>query len=237
MRSDQSARGLRRRHLDVIEAVLSAVRDGKLGPGDRLPSDRELSERLGVSRLTAREGILALELAGLIDVRPGAGAFIRSQWPGTGGMLTLPPESERSPRELIEARIALEPAIARLCATHASADQVEELRAIILRAEAEAGPDGDLRAFVQLGLGFHTELAARCGNPFLASFCRSLVSVTDHPLWVLLNQHAVRPPEARRGQVEEHRRIVEAIAARDAEAAAQAMTAHLQGLEAAVFGT
>jgi DNA-binding FadR family transcriptional regulator len=235
MRSDQSAR-VRRRHLEVVDAVLAAVRDGELAPGARLPSDRELSQRLGVSRLTAREGMLALELAGIVDVRPGAGAFVRDHWPGAGGVLALPPESERSPRELIDARIALEPSIARHCACHASPAEVGELRDAIARAEAQSGPGGDLRTFVQLGLGFHTELAARCGNQFLATFCRSLVSVVDHPLWALLNQHAVRAADARRRQVAEHHRIVEAIAAGDAEAAAHAMVTHLRGLEAAVFG-
>jgi DNA-binding FadR family transcriptional regulator len=236
MRSDHPPR-VPRRHLEVVNAVLAAIRDGKLGAGARLPSDRELSERLGVSRLTAREGILALELAGMIEVRPGAGAFVRDHGQGAGGLAVLPAEGERSPEELIEARIALEPAIAHLCALHASKAQVRELRAVITRAEVESGPEGDVAAFVQLGLGFHTELAECCGNRFLATFCRSLVSVTDHPLWALLNQHAVRSQEARRGQVEQHRRIIDAIATGDGEAASDAMTAHLRGLEAAVFGT
>jgi DNA-binding FadR family transcriptional regulator len=221
----------------VVEAVLASIRAGELAPGARLPSDRELSERLQVSRLTAREGLLALELTGVIDVRPGAGAFVRSTTATTAagtGLMVLPTESERSPRELIEARIALEPAIVRTCIAHTTEAQLDELRAVIARAQAEV--DGDLDEFVRLGLGFHTELAARCGNAFLATFCRSLVSVSDHPLWTLLNRHAVRTGAARQGQVDEHRRIVEAIAARDEEAASAAMAHHLHGLEEVVFG-
>lgn len=228
--------GVRRRYLGVMEAVLSAVRRGELAAGDQLPSDRELSERLRVSRPTAREGLLALEFAGVIEIRPGAGAFVRSTSPALGAGPALPPESERSPRELIEARITLEPAIARVCAEHTSAEQLEELVEFVSLAEAQAGPDGNLERFVRLGLDFHKELANRSGNPFLATFCCSLVSVTDHPLWTLLNQQAVQTAPARQGQVDEHRAVVEAIGRRDPDAAAEAMRTHLEALRAVIFG-
>jgi DNA-binding FadR family transcriptional regulator len=226
----------RRRYLGVMEAVLSAIRRGELAPGDQLPSDRELSERLRVSRPTAREGLLALEFAGVIEIRPGAGAFVKSSSPVLGGAPMLPPDGERSPRELIEARIALEPAVARVCAEHTSPEQLEELLQLVGQAQAQAGPDGSLESFVRLGLDFHKELANRSGNPFLAGFCCSLVSVTDHPLWTLLNQQAVQTAQARQGQVDEHRAVVEAIASRDPDAAAEAMRRHLEGLRTVIFG-
>jgi DNA-binding FadR family transcriptional regulator len=224
------ARG-RRRHVDVAEAIASAIASGQLAPGSRLPSDRELAATLGVSRPTAREGLLALQYAGLIEVRQGSGAYV-NQRPNGPGALALSGADE--PEKLIEARVAVEPAIAQLCAATVNDEMTRLLDDMIERAEREARPEGSPMELVRLGLEFHRALASQCGNPFLAGFCASLVSVTDHPLWMLLNRQAMLTVEARRRQVQEHRVIKEAVVAGNPEAAFHAMKTHLEGVSASI---
>jgi len=88
----------------VAEAIASAIAERQLPPGTRLPSDRELSDKLGVSRPTLREGLLALEYAGLIEVRSGSGAYVNNPMHGPGASVLSAIES---PAQLIEARIAM----------------------------------------------------------------------------------------------------------------------------------
>jgi DNA-binding FadR family transcriptional regulator len=139
-----------------------------------------------------------------------------------------------SPERLIEARVAVEPAIASLCALHFTPERAATLSGLVDKADREAGEKGSPTELVRLGLEFHRQLANDCGNSFLADFCTSLVSVNGHPLWMLLNRQAMLTVEARRGQVDEHRRIVRAIAQRDPDAAYAAMKTHLEWVSASI---
>ena len=230
---DQLPFRARRRYVDVAEAIATAISAGRLQSGARLPSNRELAQRLGVSRPTAREALLALEYAGLVEVRPGSGAYVSEARQGPGAM---PLNAMESPDTLIEARVSLEPAIARLCAIRLTPARVAALDALVDKAEREVGEGGSPTELVRLGLEFHRQLANDCGNSFLASFCASLVSVSDHPLWMLLNRQAMLTVKARRTQVDEHRRIMQAIGRRDPDAAFDAMKTHLEWVSAAVVG-
>lgn len=222
---DQLGTGRRRRYVDVAEALADAIGAGRFDPGGKLPSDREIASRLGVSRPTAREGLLALEYAGLIEIRPGSGAYVAEPRFGPGAMALSAVES---PQDLIRARAVVEPAIARLAATNATPDELRGMRALVDKARLEVGPSGSPTELVRLGLEFHRLLAGSCHNPLLASFCISLVSVGDHPLWTLLNRQAMRTSEARLKQVDEHAQIIGAMESGDAEAAFEAMSSHLE---------
>lgn len=227
----------RRRYIDVAEQIVAAMASGQLEPGHRLPSDRQLAETMGVSRPTVREGLLALEFVGLVDMRVGEGAYVakKAGHPGVGEQLSLPDDFSIPPEQLIEARIVLEPAVARLCAARLPVDDLHRLEQLVDRTERVADDAAQLDEFVRLGLGFHRELAVACDNQFLSSFCCSLVSVTEHPLWALVNRHAMDDRGARLGQVEEHRSILEAIGRGDPAAASEASVAHLETLRQAIF--
>src|SRR5579863_2321877 len=106
--------GERRRYLDVAEEVLRAVAVGTIGAGDRLPNERELAERCDVSRATVREAILALELGGVVEVRPGSGTYLTGL--GVPSANLVAPTVDSSPRELLHARQIIEPAVVQLCA-------------------------------------------------------------------------------------------------------------------------
>jgi GntR family transcriptional regulator, transcriptional repressor for pyruvate dehydrogenase complex len=182
-----------------------------------------------------RDALLALDLFGVIDVRPGSGAYVTSQSLRREGVPSL---FDSPPRELLETRENIEPAVASLCAGRLSADELIRLSTLIDDCEREgkrAGAD-DYEEFLRLSHQFHYVLAVNCGNSILADFTSRLVDVTSHPLWMIVNGLHVREQSTRASQIAEHREVLTAIAAGDAEGAADAMYRHLTGLESGIFG-
>jgi GntR family uxuAB operon transcriptional repressor len=114
-----------------------------------------------------------------------------------------------------------------LVAQRASEEQLREVEELLERAEELTERVEDLGGFVSAGLQFHASLVRMCGNAHLAAFLDALVDLEEHPLWTLLNAHAMQDLAARRGQIEEHRQILTAIRAGDAERASALMTEHL----------
>ena len=106
----RGAAGERRRYLVVVEEVLRSVAVGALAAGDRLPDERSLADRCSVSRATVREALLALELGGVVDIRPGSGVYLSGMGVRSGSPPV--PALDASPRELLEARQVVEPTVA-----------------------------------------------------------------------------------------------------------------------------
>lgn len=224
-----------RRYVGVAREIMAAIGAGRLNPGDRLPTERELAEMTGASRPTIRDALLALELFGVVEVRPGSGSYVTpagARRRGSASMFDSPP------RELLEAREQIEPSVARLCAGRVAPDEIERLSALIDECEEDgARTDGDdYEEFLRLSHKFHHALALNCGNSILADVTRQMVDVTAHPLWMVVNGLHVRDQEARAAQITEHRAILAAIAAGDSDGAADAMAEHLGGLSSRIFG-
>jgi DNA-binding FadR family transcriptional regulator len=230
-RSDQSK--LPRLYLSVAQDLLTAMAAGEYVPGVRMPGDRELAARLDVSRATVREAILALELIGAVEVRHGDGTYARGPHAGVTGIEGS--ALDVAPRELIEARRTLEPVVATLAATRIDADLLRSMtRDVDEAAEIVADP-GQLPRFMELGLRFHADLARGCGNSLLADIVGQLVNAEMHPLWLLVNQHAVSSLAAREGQLRQHREVLAAIATGDVARAERAMAVHLTAVDAVIF--
>lgn len=227
--SDESGR--QRRYLNVAQDLLIAINKGEYAAGDRLPAHSEIATKFQVSRPTAREAFLALELVGAIEVRHGDGTFVRSvaRVGGDGNPLDVPP------RELIETRMAIEPVAVSLAASRVTPDRLALLEGYLDRqAELVEDPNG-VAEFVALGLQFHSDLAPGCGNSLLAGVIAQLVNIESHPLWVLVNQHGLPDPASRQLQVDEHRAVLKAVQDGDGVSAAEAMRAHLGHLDRAIF--
>jgi GntR family uxuAB operon transcriptional repressor len=219
--------------LVIAQELLTAIADGGYSAGDRLPADRDIAARSGVSRPTAREALLALELIGAVEVRHGDGAYVRGSQARVGGIEGSPLDT--APRELIETRRHLEPVVAGLAAGRIHADTLTAVRRDLDEAADLVDEPGELPRFISLGLQFHADLAPGCGNALLADIVRQLVSVESHPLWALVNQQAMSSGQARQSQISEHRAVLAAIAAGDAHRAEQSMRTHLKALDAAIF--
>jgi GntR family transcriptional regulator, transcriptional repressor for pyruvate dehydrogenase complex len=210
---------------DIVEQIKRAIQQGRLTPGDQLPSERELTKQLGVSRVSVRDALRMLEAYGLIEVRVGArgGAFVTAPAPnlvgeGMAHMLLL---AAVAPSEVTELRLIFDLAVLPLACERRTDDDLEELAAICDRAEAtlQAGAYD-----VTLSAEFHTRLAKATHNTAIALFAESF----QGPLLASLRQAQRVAPEMGKAGLLEHRAIVDAIRARDAEAARTIMSEHLE---------
>jgi GntR family uxuAB operon transcriptional repressor len=222
-----------RLYLSVAQDLLTAMAAGEYVPGVRMPGDRELATRLDMSRSTVREAILALEVIGAVEVRHGDGTYVRGPHAGITGIEGS--ALDTAPRELIEARRSLEPVVASLAAVRIDSDALRKLTRDLDEAAEIVAEPAQLLRFVELGLRFHADLARCCGNSLLANIVGQLVDTEIHPLWLLVNQHAVSSLRARQGQLREHQDVLTAIASGDANGAQRAMAGHLESVDTVIF--
>ena len=209
----------------IVEQVKLLLRQGRLKPGDRLPSERELCDRFGVSRVTVREALRVLEAGGLIDIRVGArgGAFVTSPTSqqigeGLADLLNLSPLTAP---EVTEARQVFELGIVPLVAERATDEDIASLREMV-RSHKAALERGEYA--MSMSAAFHVRVAACTHNAAI----EMLVQSFHGPLLMsLLTAQVVEPLMGHRG-TEEHRRFIDAIAARDVERATSIMRDHLQ---------
>jgi DNA-binding FadR family transcriptional regulator len=204
---------------NIARELEQAIERGRFTAGSRLPSERELAEQFAVSRPVVREAIIVLELRGLVQRRQGAGVYVSAK-PGPSGAAA---DEADGPFEVTEARRLLEGEIAALAATAASERQIAELEAILIRI-------GDMRndqaAREQADRAFHLALARATNNDVLVGLVESLWDKRyQSPLCVYFFSRArdagIQPP------VDEHRLVLDALKARDPDAARQAMRDHL----------
>jgi GntR family transcriptional regulator, transcriptional repressor for pyruvate dehydrogenase complex len=223
--------GANRRFVAVAQRLLDSIEQGDVRPGDRLPPDRVIAADLEVSRATVREALLALELLGVVEIRHGSGVYVLDTSAMAGAEM-----DQSSTAALFEARIAVEPTIARFCAIRMTDERIEEAAASIARARSAVLDGLSYPGFSEPQIDFHVVLAAACDSPVLADIAGRLISVDEHPLWALVNQHAVRTKAQRLQQVAEHTEILKRIKAHDPDGAEKAMRAHLSDLVDALRG-
>ena len=164
----------------IIDNLISMIASGELKPGDKLPPEPELMEQFGVGRGSIRQAIGALELIGLITVRPGHGTHVthsndKIQAKSIGwSLLTIGHEKIR---ELVEARVELEQAIVKLAAERATEEEIAEIKAQQKKLK-EAKRSG--RKLIRADLGFHTALAKASQNSVLLRFLSELRQPIRH---------------------------------------------------------
>ncbi len=209
----------------VAAAIVSDIVSGGLGPGDRLPNEATMLDRFRVGRATLREALRILEVHGLINLRsgPGGGPVVTAVDPRDVARtfsLYLNLSGARI-RELVEARLFLEPMVARLAAERADSDSLRRLERAL---EYEASiPAGDSR-YVEAANNFHYTLGTMTSNKvvdLLSTALKELYSTRSEALQVVLkttDQDTIR---------REHREIGEAILAGAAEKAEQLMREHM----------
>lgn len=199
-----------------------------IGPGTRLPSERELAQIFGVSRLSVREAVHRLEALDLVVVRRGAGTFVARRTAAESAPAEAPLPKSVNVEELFDVRRLLEPAAAEWAALRTDRRTVMPLQRLADRLEA-AAVAGD-RGFEQLAaydVQLHVEIA-QCGDNMLLG--RLIERLHDlHRPWL---ESSLRRAGRAEAIAIEHRQIVDAIAARVAPAAREAMLAHLAAEEA-----
>jgi GntR family transcriptional regulator, transcriptional repressor for pyruvate dehydrogenase complex len=209
----------------IANRLVALISERQLRPGDRLPPERELAVTMGVSRASLREALRALSLIGVTEMRQGAGNYVASLDSATlmrplGLVLAL---SDAGFNELFEARKLVEPKLAALAAERATEAEIARLVECV---EASAAGIGDDEAFMRADLELHGIIAAASRNEILERVVGSLAGLG------VASRMATTHLEGMQARVvRDHRRIAEAVAARDAAAASAAMLAHLEDVE------
>jgi len=217
----------------VIADLCRLIREGGFGPGDRLPAERELAERLGVSRPSLREALRALEISGIVESRHGGGTYVRDSFdPGFVSPLALALEtSGDATGELWEVRIVFEPPIAARAAIRATPDE-------LLRLDEQVSAMRDLSADIE----DHDRILA-VDREFHAAIARASRNTVAVRVIQLINQvlfdsrrHFTTSVERRLQAAARHQQIVDAIRLRDPAGARDAMLAHLHEVEEFILG-
>jgi len=209
----------------IVDQVRLLIRQGRLVAGDRLPSERELCERFGVSRVTVREALRVLEANGLVEIRVGArgGAFVTapsSRLVGEG-IVDLISLATITAVEVTEARMVFELGIVALVCERATEEDITALYDICDQSDAAVAA-GEYP--LELSAEWHTRYARAGHNRAVAMFVESL----HDPLLRSLERARETAPTHGRHGVEEHRALVDAIIARDVTAATELMRTHLR---------
>ena len=203
--------------------LTDAIISGELKPGDKLPSDRNLSASYGVGRSSIREALKVLSALGLIHILPGQGSFIASEH--TDFFLT--PLSwtlfigQNNAKHLLEMRSILETETARLAAERADEKSLTELKGMF-ESMQKAYEDADFQAFLDADLNFHLAIARCCGNPIIYSLLQTSRKLLGH-----ISKTGMISIEHLREIADEHQAIYTAIAKRDVEGAGEQMKTHL----------
>ncbi len=203
----------------VLDRIKAHVEDAGLRAGDKLPGERELAERLGVSRASIKQAIVVLEVQGLLESRHGGGTYLRSDRLDVEPVDELVARRSRLP-EVLEAREALETKLAELAAQRRTKVDLDAIDAALeyMRAEikrGEHGIEGDRR--------FHEAVTKAADSSLLAEFMRSIAPQIAESRNESLRQPG-RPPRS----LVQHHKIADAIRMSDPKAAAAAMRRHVQ---------
>ena len=205
------------------DAILDRLQSGHWRAGDRLPTERELSERFGVSRTTVRKALLELKQQGLIEQTVGSGTFVAEDVGSRLGRRVQQDSSQHtSPAELMEARLAMEPAIIDMAIRNANQADLQRMDACCANAESAQ----TLEDFEHWDAELHQAIADAAHNSFVANVFNLMKTVRAQGDWGQLKKKSVTP-ERRLAYQAEHREIVNALRDRDAARAKEMTRAHL----------
>ncbi len=219
----------------IAQGLIRYIAANGLQEGDRLPSERELMEMAGVSRLPLREALSLLQGLGVIEARHGKGRFLRALDVGALFAMLSPilrTQSDIGIAHIVEVRRHLEPTIAFLAAANRTEANLVRLRMFIANMEANVP---DVPACSRCDLDFHQELARATGNPIFRVF---MASVTDlmNEVQLLYAGHDGSPETVIRASIDHHGKVLRAVEAHDGVMAREAMQNHIEAVESRLLG-
>lgn len=209
------------------EAIIASLRtavetgEGELVKDGRLPTERELMEIFGVARRTVRNALDTLQQQGLVFRRQGQGTFIRPTSPSASRVESL--ANRTSPFEIMEVRREIEPALARLSALRATPSDIDQLK----RFAERGGMTGNSQDYERWDSAFHAKIAESARNDLFLGVFQLIQAVRVEQKWTGLRAQ-VFTSGLRDILVGHHMGIIDAIAGRDPDKAADAMRFHLQ---------
>lgn len=212
-----------RAHEQVARQLRDVLQRGEMQPGDRLPAERELAVRFDVSRATIRQALEVLHHNGLIERRMGEGTFAANPAASVTGLVTALRLARGSLTAQLELRLLFEPQVARLAAQRAGPDDLDALRRSLQRQQeflARGVP------FVDDDSAFHLAIARATGNDLLDKMVEGI-----HELLRDSRERSLHAPGGMEQSLAGHRAVLDAIGDGDADAASEAMHAHILDVE------
>ena len=209
-----------RLYRQVADQLRRLIDSGEYAVGARLPAERELAEKFGLSRPTVREALIALEVEGRIRIRVGSGIYVRAVAENT------PPPVENDdegPFELLRAREFIEGAIAAEAALLARPDDIEKLDKVLTRMKTRNHPS---ETTIGIDREFHTSVAGILGNAVLVRFIGEMFDQRFNPYFERLSSY-FENRQSWQAAIDEHVAVRNAIAAGDSAGAKAAMQEHL----------
>lgn len=210
---------------DIVENLLSLIRERELRPGDKLPPERELAAMMQVSRPSLREALRALAIMNVIEIRQGDGTYVTSLEPNLlmAHLDFVFALTDTAFLELFEARRILEPGLVAMAAARITDEEIAELEQCLARSQEVVD---DYEAFAAADLEMH-ELIAKAARNSILERCMAGVSALGR----VSRRRTVALPGVTLQSLQDHRAIVSALKARDPLAARQAMLDHLRNVE------
>jgi GntR family transcriptional repressor for pyruvate dehydrogenase complex len=209
----------------VEERIREMIDEKAFAPGEKLPAEMELCQQLCVGRGTVREAFRLLQAKGIVEIKPGRGAFVAEEALTGVDAINWLVENEKELRDSLEIRAALEPMAARRMADRCDGDALRRLESIH-REFLQAIEDGDPVKIGRLDEQFHSAIVENCGNALMSEINRNVC----HGMHTF-RHYTFRVEQNVRNAVMPHSNIVNAILARDADQAEREMRAHLDKVQ------
>lgn len=209
-------------YIQIYNQIRNAIVDGNYQIGEQLPSEKELCAMFQVSRVPVREALSALELNGFVESVRGAGYYVIRTTLAVEDMI-----QEVEPQDIIRARTALEPDIARLAASSINDEQREELRDIIRRFKQEAKQDAYTTV---VDREFHLFLARASGNTLYLMMMEMVFKTMEQRMWDLILRRTVATQKYRERNNQEHLDIAQAVLDGRSDDAYAFMKEHMEQL-------
>lgn len=210
---------------EAVDQVTRLIEEGRLKAGDRLPSERELTEHLSISRTAVREALRLLEAQRIIEVFPGRGTFVLD-WTGIGGLAARWRNWLRDHQaevvDLLIVRKALEPLAAALAAKASEPQLLEGLKLVLARM-AQDVREGNVPSAVSGDVRFHELISEMGSNSFLIELNKSSNTALTESRYAYYSI-----PARAQASIKQHCEVFHAIRAGDHGLAAKAMAAHIQ---------
>lgn len=219
----------------AVNQIRELIRAGVLKPGQKLPTEKELANQLGISRPSFREALRILEAIGMVQTLKGVGTFIAQQ-ASSGAVDDLVSElfTLGDPFDLIETRDIVESGIAALVAMRASPGDIDQLEAMVSTVEAASHPPEHHP--MEPDLEFHYALARLTRNPILMELMQIIADRLKQRVWQTVRPQLINGLAESGILGRHHRKILDAIKAGDPERARAAMHSHMAELRASLDG-
>lgn len=217
----------------IIEQIMKAIKNGEYKVGDKLPAEREIAEKMGVSRPSVREAFSALQIVGVIEARSGDGTYVKNLGSATnmGDRALAILEKDEDPFAVWGAREAIECGIVDLVVGNSTPQDIKEME-VALTQMGEAVENNNYKEYFESDRSFHLAFAKTTHNPFIEHTIRSLVNVMKQKLWREMKQKYYLEGDGNLTESYQiHQEIVRAIKRKDSELITKSLVVHFEELK------